>query len=273
LNADGETPSIAIHIQCRERRFHLRTLIAFLLATAPLAGCAAPQIPKPLQGVRRIVVMGDSITQGGGGPGGYVWLLQKTLDALYPAQGIEVINAGVSGHRSTDMAARFQRDVLDRKPDLVTINAGVNDVWHGFYDWQEGKRHPDGDLPAGVPLATYREKVGAMVDAALAAHVRAVLVSPTLIYEDLGCAENVRLTEYCRAMREIAREKRCIFVDLNTPFREVVGVYRKYAGAAPNLLTTDGVHMNPLGYKLMAQGILRGLGLTDAQIAAASSRS
>lgn len=249
----------------------MRYVLAVAVAAASLAVWAAPDVPKPLQGVHRIVVMGDSITQGGGGPGGYVWLIQKALQDAYPAQRIEVVNAGISGNRSVDMAARFQRDVLDRKPDLVTINVGVNDVWHGFFDWQEHRRHPNGDLPAGVPLETYREKVAEMVDAAQAAHVRVVLVSPTLIYEDLNCAENLRLIQYSHAMRDLAREKRCIFVDLNTPFREVVGAYRRAAGPGPNLLTVDGVHMNAHGYRIMAHGILRALGLTDAQIAQASS--
>ncbi len=246
--------------------------MATALLFVPGFGCAKPDVPKPLQGVHRIVVMGDSITAGGSGPGGYVSLLQETLAARYPSQAIEVINAGISGHKSTDMAARFQRDVLDKKPDLVTINVGVNDVWHGFFNWQENKRYANGDLPAGVPLAKYREKVTEMVDAAQAARIRVVLVSPTLIYEDLGCAENSRLTEYAKAMREIAKEKRCLFVDLNTPFREVVAAYRKHAGAAPNLLTTDGVHMNASGYRMMAYGVLRVLGVPDVGGVAAAMR-
>ncbi len=49
-------------------------------------------------GVTRIVTLGDSITQGGGQPGGYVWLLDRYLNALYPATPITVVNAGISGH-------------------------------------------------------------------------------------------------------------------------------------------------------------------------------
>src|SRR5437867_12331161 len=100
-------------------------MIALVLALVPFV--TAPEPPKELKGVRTIVTLGDSITQGGANPGGYVWLLQKYLDTLNPNQAIRVVNAGISGHKSTDMAARFQRDVVSAKPDIVTISVGVND--------------------------------------------------------------------------------------------------------------------------------------------------
>src|SRR4051794_28866505 len=93
---------------------------AFVLASAQV-------VPKGLQGVHRIVCLGDSITEQGENPGAYVWLVRHFLNDVYPQEHIEVINAGISGHKSTDMLARFQRDVLDKKPDLVTISVGVND--------------------------------------------------------------------------------------------------------------------------------------------------
>jgi lysophospholipase L1-like esterase len=222
---------------------------------------APPRVPVGLQGVRKIVALGDSITEGGEGPGGYVRLMRDTLKKLYPNQKIEVLNAGISGHKSTDMLARFQRDVLEKNPDMVTISVGVNDVWHGYRDFQRGVNHPKGDLPNGVPLPVYREKVSAMVDAAKARHIGVVLLSPTLIYEDLESVENRRLREYVAAMREVAREKGVGFIDLHRPFQEALRAYQKHAGRTGLLLTTDGVHMNPAGNRVMAYTILRGLGI------------
>src|SRR5258708_28074530 len=106
---------------------------ALIFLTFGRTSLAANDPPLALQGVKILVTLGDSITQGGAAPGGYVWLMQKYLDALYPQQGIKIVNAGISGHKSTDMAARFQKDVLVPKPQLITISVGVNDVWHGFY--------------------------------------------------------------------------------------------------------------------------------------------
>ena len=99
-----------------------------IAAQAVGAGAQTTELPKPLQGVKRIVMIGDSITQGGARPGGYVWLTEHTLKALFPSAGFEVINAGISGHKATDMAARLQKDVLDKIHCPVLIMHSTGDV-------------------------------------------------------------------------------------------------------------------------------------------------
>ena len=197
-------------------KFPLTGLLVGALVLVGLSREASGAVPGPLRNVRRIVCLGDSITQAGEEQGGYVWLLRRTLSALYPAQNIEVINAGISGHKSGDMLARFQRDVLDKKPDMVTISVGVNDVWHGFDD-----AHPKGDGPKGVPLPVYRRNVEAMVARAQAAGARVVLLSTTVIHEDLANRENAKAAGYNLALREIARRRHLSFVDFQRPFREL----------------------------------------------------
>jgi len=86
-----------------------------------------PEIQNAIAGKRKIVIVGDSITDAGKYPGGYVWLLQRYLSALYPDRKIEIVNAGISGNKATDMQARFQKDAIDQKPDLVRINVAVNE--------------------------------------------------------------------------------------------------------------------------------------------------
>jgi lysophospholipase L1-like esterase len=217
--------------------------------------------PAALRDVHRIVCLGDSITQAGEGPGGYVWLIRDFLKQLYPGQNgsgeIEVINAGISGNKSTDMLERFNRDVIDEKPDLITISVGVNDVWHGFYD-----NHPLGDGPRGIPLDKYRANVEEMVARAQTQHARVVILSTTVIHEELDGPENVKTLSYNSALRDIARKHGALFVDLQKPFRDLISTYRKETGAKDLLLTVDGVHMNPLGNKVMAYTILGGLGIT-----------
>jgi acyl-CoA thioesterase-1 len=242
---------------------------AFAVAAGvAMIGCEASarmddaHVPAALKGVHRIVCLGDSITEQGGQPGGYVNLLQRYLSALYPVHQIQVFNAGISGHKATDMQARFQRDVLSKNPDLVTISVGVNDVWHGFYD-----NHPAGDGPRGVALPLYREKLLEMVNAAKAAKAKVALVSPTLIYENLSGPENAKLDTYVAEMRSIAKERGCIFVDLNSAFKDLVRAYQKRAGHTSNLLTVDGVHMNPAGNRVMTSGILRAFGVADHDLA------
>ena len=225
-----------------------------------------PEIQNVLAGKRKIVIVGDSITEAGKYPGGYVWLLQRYLNALYPDRKIEIVNAGISGNKARDMQARFQKDAIDQKPDLVMINVGVNDVWHAFFDFQNRRFYPQGKLPTGVPLTEYREKITQMVLAAKAAGIRVVLLSPTPIGEILDGPENRRLQEYIAAMREIALQNQCLFIDLNAPFREVIGTYQKHAGKTLNLLAADGVHPNPSGYRIIAFTILRGLGVPAKNI-------
>src|SRR5690606_20816382 len=81
---------------------------------------------------KKIVFFGDSITQAGAGPGGYItimkeMLLQKGMDKDY-----ELIGAGISGNKIYDLFFRLETDVLQRDPDMVVIWIGVNDVWHKF---------------------------------------------------------------------------------------------------------------------------------------------
>ena len=76
-----------------------------------------------------LAFLGDSITQfGQQKPDGYVNL---TIRALAEA-GVEVkaVKAGISGHKSDNMLARLNRDVLSKKPRWMTLSCGVNDVWH-----------------------------------------------------------------------------------------------------------------------------------------------
>jgi lysophospholipase L1-like esterase len=216
--------------------------------------------PTPvLQNVHTVVCLGDSITQFGEGPGGYVWLVRHYLDDLYPAQAIDVVNAGVSGNTSQDMIDRFQKDVLDRKPDLLTISVGVNDVWHGFYD-----NHPNGDGPGGVPLDVFRKNVDSMVTQAQAAGARVVILSNTVIYEDPDSPENKKDRAYNDALHDIAKNHHALFINYQEPFWDILNAYHKDAGGRDNFLTVDGVHMNAQGNKVMAHTLLTGLGISPA---------
>lgn len=239
----------------------MRLLLAsLLLLSCSLSVCSAQGTSEPpplLKGVHRIVCLGDSITQGGEGPGGYVWLVRHYLAALYPQQPIEVVNAGISGHKSTDMIARFQKDVLDKKPDLVTISVGVNDVWHGFYD-----NHPEGDGPRGIPLPEYRQHVEEMISQAEKLGAKVVVLSTTVIHEDDTNKENAKLKGYNAALRDLAKKHHATFVDYQKPFWALIDTYHKETGGHDLLLTVDGVHMNGEGNKVMAHTLLTGLGIS-----------
>ena len=86
----------------------------------------------------KILFQGDSITDCGRsrtdltdcGPG-YPGKVKAYLDLFFPGE-YEVINRGISGNRTTELAARWQKDCLDLKPDMLTILLGVNDTWRRY---------------------------------------------------------------------------------------------------------------------------------------------
>ena len=217
-----------------------------LLTFAGMAAAASRLKPKD-----RIVTLGDSITQAGD----YQAIMQKVFDRFYPDLRIEIVNAGIGGHKSTDMSARLQRDVIDRNPTVVTISCGVNDVWHGFYN-----------PPRGVDLATYTQLMTQMVQQ-LKAKTRAeiYLLTPTVIHENLRGPENLKLEAYCEAVRQIARQEEVHLIDLNALFN--LTLRSTQIGGAPEFQpTSDGVHMKPAGNFLMAAAILRALDVPMTQI-------
>ena len=200
----------------------------------------------------QIVALGDSITAGGG----YLRYAEQVLAANYPQLNTpKIINAGVSGNKAENMIARFEKDVLARKPTIVTINVGINDVWHRL-------KNPHDD----AVLKIYRENVTKMVDKAQGAGARVILLAPTVIQENPDAEGNKRLPLYVNAMREIAAEKKCQFMDLHAMF--LAALKHKPASEKGNWLTGDGVHMKPLGNAIMALGILRAVGVPDEKSAA-----
>ncbi len=203
-----------------------------------------------------VVTLGNSITELGESPAGYVNLMRKALAVLYPERHIYFVNAGISGHKATDMAERFQRDVLDHQPDWVTISVGVNDVWHGFL----AKERNRPDLSA-VPLPLFREKVIEMVRSAQAHKIRVALFTTTVIKENLASPENLALALYNRALREIAKKEKCLLVDQDAAFRAALAPLQKTGMSDMGALTCDGVHMLPTGDELMAKTALTALGV------------
>jgi lysophospholipase L1-like esterase len=216
----------------------------FCLCVSCMGQAAEPELR--LKAGDRIVALGDSITQAGG----YLAFMKRVLSRNYSDLKIEIVNAGISGHKSTDMSVRLKRDVIDKNPTVVTISCGVNDVWHGF-----------NTPPRGVELETYTTLMAKMVDDLRSAtRAEIYLLTPTIIKEDLRSPENLKLEAYCDAVRRIAAEKNCILVDLNQHFNLLLRAAQK--GGAPDLhLTTDGVHMRPAGDFVMGAAILRAMGV------------
>ncbi|HZO91710.1 MAG TPA: SGNH/GDSL hydrolase family protein [Chthonomonadaceae bacterium] len=206
-----------------------------------------------------VVCLGDSITEY---PEGYVTVMRNLLAAAYPERNLQIVNAGVGGNKAPDMLARLQRDVIARKPDWVTINVGINDVWHGFYDFAAERACPEGNGPGGVSLEEYTQALTLMVDALReATDAQIVLLTPTVIGEDVDNPENIanrKLEGYVEAMRRVAEAHSTYLAPTH---EDCVRAIRAGKAANPDYrLTTDGVHMNPVGNFVMALSVLYTLG-------------
>lgn len=228
------------------------------LATVFAMGCLGGSFVRaqdlPIKDGQKIAFMGDSITQGGShGPKGYVNMVVSGLEA----NGIKAvcIPAGISGHKSNDMLARLDRDVVSKKPDWMTLSCGVNDVWHGA---------------RGVPLDKYKENITKIVDTCQSAGIKVMILTSTMIGEDQPNANNQKLVAYNDFLKELAKEKKCLLADLNADMQAAIA--KKDPAKKGNLLTADGVHMNPAGNQMMATGVLKAFGLNAEQIAKAEKK-
>lgn len=236
--------------------------LCFAISFASVSARPA-QFPEPdtLLPNQIIVALGNSITEMGESPRGYVSLMRRVLAMVSPEKNIIIVNSGISGHKATDMQARFERDVVAYQPDWVTISVGINDVWHGF-----DKDHPNGGGPAGVPLPRFRQEVTKMIDSAYAHHIRVALFTTTVIQENLQSPENRMLVGYNEALREIAKQHHCLLIDQNEAFRQALTPFQKPGMPNTGVLTVDGVHMLPEGDWLMARTALAGFGISTLQL-------
>lgn len=224
-----------------------------ILASMAALFCAAALTGSELKikNGESLAFLGDSITQQGWtNPYGYLHLVGTALKS----KGVEIkiIPAGISGHKSTNMNARMERDVVKKKPVWMTLSCGVNDVWHGAH---------------GVSLDRYKKEITSILDKADEAGIKVIVLTATMIKEDAQNELNKKLIPYNEFLRQIAGERKYLLADLNADMQKIVAESKaknpKYRG---NFLTSDGVHMAGAGNEMMARGILKQFGMTDAEL-------
>ncbi|MDB5389324.1 MAG: Stress responsive alpha-beta barrel domain protein [Planctomycetaceae bacterium] len=230
------------------RRFCLVAALAFaILGGNPLAGRAFADDIK-LKANDRIIFLGDSITQAGAGPGGYVTLVKEALAKNYADLKIDVIGAGISGNKVLDLINRLDRDVLSKKPTIVVIYIGINDVWH----WTNGKGTKKEDFDSGLR---------GIIKNITTAGAKVILCTPTVIGEktDGTNPQDKMLDEYSDVSRAIAKETESEMLDLRKLFLDYLKQHNK-ANADKGILTSDTVHLNPAGNHFLANRMLEKLG-------------
>jgi lysophospholipase L1-like esterase len=227
-------------------------LAGALTATAPLAQADHHGHSKTgglLAEGNTILFQGDSITDAGRDKKnqvankqqafgrGYAWMASSQLLISQPEKKYTIHNRGISGNKVHQLDARWDKDCLDLKPDVLSILIGVNDIWHGLNGRYDGT------------VKTYEDdyrKLIARTKKQLP-KVKLVICEPFVL--KCGAVKNNWFPEFDRyreAAKRIATENQATFVPFQSMFDQAI----KYA--EPKHWAGDGVHPSAHGASLMA---------------------
>ena len=196
---------------------------------------ADAQLPPPAPDEKRVVFMGNSITD--------FWA--PHFDSLFP--GKPYIGRGISGQTTPQMLVRFRQDVIALHPAAVVILAGTNDI--------AGNTGPS-------TLGMIEDNLASMTELAQANGIRVVLASVLPAYDypwRPGLQPAPKIVALNRWIHDYANTHHAVYLDFWTAMADSVG-------GLPKTLSNDGVHPTIAGYKVMAP-------LTEAAIAKALNGS
>ena len=205
--------------------------------------------------MKTILFQGDSITDASRTKDdtnmgrGYAALVTAALGYEYPGE-YEFINRGINGNRVTDLYARIKRDIINLRPDVMSILIGVNDVWHE-YDFGGGN---------GVDAEKYYRIYSMLIEEVKEAmpDTKIMIMEPFVLK---GSATNpnwdVFYTEVRKRAdraREIARKYGLAFVSLQAQFEEAT------KKAPEDHWLKDGVHPTLAGHELIKKEWIKAFG-------------
>ena len=210
-----------------------------------------------LRAKQKLVMIGDSITDAGRtqpiGEGlfepygrGYVNLVNALLGAVYPELAIRVVNVGSSGNTTRDLKARWQRDVLDLKPDWVSCMIGTNDVWRQFdMPWQ---------TECHVYAKEYEANLEELVKQTVGKVQGLVLMTPFYLEPNRKDAMRAQMDRYGVIVRKVAKKHHTLFVDSQAAMDKVLKHYHSAT------IAWDRVHPTSIGHMALAKAFLEVLG-------------
>lgn len=216
----------------------------FLVLVLVMAG----SIFMTAQKKTRILFFGDSITQAGVQPGGYISLMNDMLKAKNLTDRYELIGAGIGGNKIYDLFLRVDDDVLAKNPDVVVIWVGVNDVWH------------KASSGTGTDADKFERFYTALIKKLQAKGIKVLLATPAAIGErtDFSNQQDGDLNFYAGIIRRLAQQNGCGLVDLRKAFLEY-NQKNNPQNAERGILTTDRVHLNEKGNGLVAAQMMQAL--------------
>lgn len=193
----------------------------------------------------RVVFFGDSITELGVQPGGYIDRMRNTLREKN-ATNFQLIGAGISGNKVYDLYLRLEDDVLRQQPDWVFVYVGVNDVWHK-------KTHGTGTDPD-----KFEKFYIALIRKMQAQGIQVALCTPAVIGEKTAGKNELDadLDKFAQIIRKLSAQYGLPLCDLRRIFLEHLAHVNK-ENKEKGILTNDGVHLNEAGNQLVAEHMLK----------------
>ncbi len=207
-----------------------------VIALAFIALCAFS-----FQKKTKVIFFGDSITELGVKPGGYVTRVDSMCRLEGRSDQFEFAGSGISGNKVYDLYLRLEEDVLSKNPDVVIIYVGVNDVWHKTL------------LGTGTDPDKFEKFYTAILKKLKEKNIKAILCTPAVVGEktDMSNPLDGDLNRYSNIIRDIAKKSNLTLIDLRKKFQDYLKANNPN-NDEKNILTYDRVHMNAKGNQFVA---------------------
>jgi isoamyl acetate esterase len=194
----------------------------------------------------KVVLFGDSITQAGVQPGGYITKMKEALEKQGIKDKYQLIGAGIGGNKVYDLYLRLEEDVLAQKPNVVVIYVGVNDVWHKT------------SSQTGTDPDKFERFYVALIKKFQTNGIKVICCTPAVIGErtDHSNQQDGDLNRYSGMIRDIAAKYDCPVADLRKEFL-AYNLKNNPQNKESGVLTTDRVHLNDAGNQLVADLLLK----------------
>jgi lysophospholipase L1-like esterase len=188
-----------------------------------------------------VIFFGDSITEQGVKPGGYLTRIDSMCTAEKKKEQYQFTGAGVSGNKIYDLYLRLEDDVLKKDPDVVIIFIGVNDVWHKL-------------MGTGTDADKFKKFYQAIINKIKEKGSKIILCTPAAIGEKTDFSNQLDgdLNNYSNIIRELAKQNNLPLVDLRKVFLDYNMAHNK-ENKESGILTVDKVHLNEKGNQLVAE--------------------
>lgn len=177
---------------------------------------------------------------------GYVSFIDGFLRAAYPELAIRVVNKGINGNTIRDLKARWKEDVINQKPDWLTVMIGINDVWRQFDTPFIKENH--------VYLKEYENTLQALIEETKPLVQSIVLMTPYYLEKNESDQMRETMDRYGKVVRKIAENYNCLFIDTQAVFNQVL------KELYPATLAWDRVHPDTAGHILLARAFLDEIG-------------